>query len=297
MNFFPSRWPIMCAVMNSVSDMTLACAVHEAGAMPSLLVNWKKIDRDYDLLNSSLNEFVKSTGSNHVVIQLDYTDLKDDIVLNMIEHYKISHIELFGLMGLPRHREQQEFDLVMRAHRPQFQRLRKTARIITRIFTPSSGQGIDAYALKGSDSAGLSGMMSVKELFIQQQQSTPSMPLVPYGGVGTPEQVAWYINNGAAGVAVGTLFAATKESCINDLTKQAMIASTDQDLAKLSSHQQALVLGTVSNDPNHQQSLNDGIAGTGGLIYAGKSINHVKEIKTVKQVVDYLTQDLVRQII
>lgn len=293
MNFFPSRWPIMCAVMNGASDLALAAAVHEAGATPSLMINWKQGQRNHDILEQQLKEFTTLTGSNTCVLQLDYADLKDDVALGIVEHYKISHVELFGMIGIGNNKMQQEFDLVMTRYRPAYERLRKTSRIITRIFTPSSGQGIDAYALKGSDSAGFSGTMSVKDLFLQQHCQTPNIPLIPYGGVGTPAQVAWYMQNGAAGVAVGTLFAATKESCLNVVTKQAMVKANHQDLAKLKTSQRALIMGDVSADPNHQQSLDAGIAGQGGLIYAGSAIDYVTEVKTVRQVVDYLTQDLV----
>ena len=72
-----------------------------------------------------------------------------------------------------------------------------------------------------------------------------------------------------------------------------MVDANSQSLTKLNTSQRALVIGEVSNDANHQQSLNAGIAGQGGLVYAGSAIDHVTEIRTVKQVVDYLTQDLV----
>lgn len=293
MNFFSSRWPIMCAVMNGVSDLNLAAAVHDAGATPSLLINWKEGQRNHDVLDQHLKEFTTLTGSNSCVLQLDYADLKDDTALSIVEHYKISHIELFGMIGVGNDRLQQEFEMVMTRYNFAFERLLRTSRVLTRIFTPSSGLGVDAYALKGSDSAGFSGNMTVKDLFVQQHFQTPHVPLIPYGGVGTPEQVAWYLNNGAAGVAVGTLFAAAQESCLDIKTKQAMVNANSKDLVKLGSTQQALVMGEVSNDVNHQQSLNAGIAGQGGLVYAGSAIDHVTEIRTVKQVVDYLTQDLV----
>jgi len=293
MTFFPSRWPVMCAVMNGVSDLPLACAVHEAGVMPSLMVRWKDSSRNYDVLDYHLKEFVKLTGSANCVLQLDYNDLKDDRVLSMVEHYKFSHIEMLGMIGIPNDRMQHEFEMVMTRYSSAFKRLLRTSRVLTRIFTPSSGLGIDSYALKGNESAGFSGNISVKDLFIQQHLQTPHIPLIPYGGIGTPEQVSWYVNNGAAGVAVGTLFAATQESCLDIKTKQAMVDANSQSLTKLNTSQRALVIGEVSNDANHQQSLNAGIAGQGGLVYAGSAIDHVTEIRTVKQVVDYLTQDLV----
>ena len=288
----------MCAVMNGASDLNLALAVHEAGAMPSLMVNWKKGHRkefDYDLLNFNLQEFTKLAGNGHCVLQLDYADLRDETVLKLIEQYQITHVELFGIMGLPSDQMQKEFETVMSVYQSQFDRLRSTARIITRIFVPSSGKGIDCYALKGSESAGFKGKMSVVQLFEQQQSLTPHVPLIPYGGVGTPDHVAWYMNHGAAGVAVGTLFAASKESCLDLKTKQAMVKTNSKDLAQLDSNQQALVMGTVSEDKNHQQSLDAGIKGQGGLIYAGSSIDHVHDILSVKTIVEYLTRDIKKQ--
>lgn len=291
MNFFPSRWPIMCAVMNGVSDLALASAVHSAGAMPSLLIKWNTCD----LLHDQLKEFVRLNGNGNCVLQLVYKDLGNPIVLDLIEQYKISHVELFGMMGIPNHKMQNEFNTVMSYPKyfEGYKRLKNTSRIITRILTPSSGQGIDAYALKGSDSAGFSGNMSVQDLFLQQKTQTPNVPLIPYGGVGTPEQVSWYMQNGAAGVAVGTLFAATHESCLDISTKQQMVKANSKDITKLKTTQNALVLGEVSTDVNHQISLDQGIAGRGGLIYAGPAVDHVTEIRTVKQVIEYLTQDLV----
>lgn len=284
--------------MQGASDLVLACAIHQAGAMPSLQIDWKK-DRTtkHDILNQQIQDFVKLTGSTHCVLQLEYTDLKDQQTLNIIKSYNISHIEIIGLIGkISNDRMQYEFDIVMSQPKylEGFNQIRSHARVLTRIFTPSLGKGIDAYALKGADSAGWSGNLSVKDLFLQQKLQTPDIPLIPYGGIGTPEQVAWYIKNGAAGVAVGTLFAATQESCLSEKTKTAMVQSSKQDLQKLHSTQRALVFGDISQDtePNYVSSLNQGIAGLGGLLYAGSAIDHVTHIRTVQQVVDYLTSEL-----
>ena len=281
--------------MNGASDLNLAAAVHAAGAMPSLMIKWKtgsRKDFDYDLLNHNLQEFVRLTGNGHCVLQLDYADLRDPTVIKLIEQYQISHVELFGLMQYPTGQQQKEFELVMRVYQEHFNRLRKTARVITRIFAPSSGKGIDCYALKGSDSAGCTGSLTVKDLFLQQHALTPNLPLIPYGGVGTPAQVSWYLDHGAAGVAVGTLFAASKESCLDHKTKQAMVDATSNTLVNLSTNQQALVMGTVSDDSNHQESLDAGIQGQGGLIYAGTSLDHVANICSVQDIVDYLISDI-----
>ena len=300
MSFFPSRYPIMCAVMNQVSDLRLALAVHEAGAMPSLMSSLMVgHENRVDQLHSALGEFSKLTGHANIVLHLHQVDLKNPKMLKLVKHFQVSHVELFGAFDLMGMTTKQEFDYIMQdpVYSSGLKFLQSISKTIIRVLSPIDAANVNAYALKGSDSAGFGGELSVSELFDQQQQRTPNMPLITYGGVGTPKQVADYIQRGAAAVAVGTLFAATQESCLADSTKQQMISATKNSLTKFSTSQQALILGDQEQvladpTPNRQTSLEQGVAGTGGHIYAGTGIEHVNEIKTVKQVVDYLIQDL-----
>lgn len=277
--------------MNGVSDLSLALAVHEAGAMPSLMVNG---EHRIEKLGSVLREFVKSVGHANLVLSLNYYDLVNIDIVKLVRQYKVSHVELLGMTS------QQEFDHVMSEPlvRNGLKFVQSTTKIMIRIFSPTQARSqLQAYALKGSDSGGFTGNLSVSELFVQQQQLTPGMKLIPYGGIGTAKQVAEYIRRGAAAVAVGTLFAATKESCLAESVKQQMILSSSTALTKFTTSQQALVLGPHSEvvadiTPNRQASLESGIAGQGGLIYAGKSIDYVTKTRSVQEVVDYLTSEL-----
>ena len=296
-DFFPSRWPIMCAVMNGVSDLSLALAVHEAGAMPSLMVNG---EHRIEKLGSVLREFVKSVGHANLVLSLNYYDLVNIDIVKLVRQYRVSHVELLGSLDSLEITSQQEFDHVMSEPlvRNGLKFVQSTTKIMIRIFSPTQARSqLQAYALKGSDSGGFTGNLSVSELFVQQQQLTPGMKLIPYGGIGTAKQVAEYIRRGAAAVAVGTLFAATKESCLAESVKQQMILSSSTALTKFTTSQQALVLGTHSEvvadiTSNRQASLESGIAGQGGLIYAGKSIDYVTKTRSVQEVVDDLTSEL-----
>lgn len=287
----------MCAVMNQVSDLNLALAVHEAGAMPSLIVPG---NNRADKMQIALKEFVKSTGHANIVLHLDYNDLINLEIVRLVKEHQVSHVELFGKLDASGMTTQEEFEHVMssRIYSNGLKFIQSTSKTIIRILTPSNASNVGAYAIKGSDSAGFGGNLSVTDLFDQQQQRTPSIPLIPYGGVGTPAQVASYMKRGAAGVAVGTLFAAAKESCLAESTKQQMISANTKSLTKFASSQQALILGEqdqvhADQTPNRQNSLEAGVAGQGGLVYAGSAIDYVTEIRTVKQVVEYLTQDLV----
>ena len=291
-NFFPSRWPIMCAVMNQVSDLNLALAVHAAGAMPSLQINRYNDDHtiNYDRVDYELSEFVKQTGNSHVVLVAAEEDLLDHKFIKLIREYNVSHIELLGNnVDRSAYWYQSNFQLVL-------QYVKQTSKVLSRIVsTTSTNPHPDAFCVKGKESAGFAGAVSVSDLF-EQQRSISNTALIPYGGVGTPAQVKQYMDRGAAGVAVGTLFAATQESCLSHETKLAMCnASLSQITQFKETEQNALVLGELKStkqDWNHEYDLKNGIAGQGGLVYAGTAIDHVTHIRTVQEVVDYLTSKL-----
>lgn len=292
-NFFPSRWPIVCAVMNGVSDLNLALAVHEAGAMPSLFASGE--DR-YEKLDCDLAEFTKCTGAANIVLHLGFHELELLQYIKLVAKYKVSHIELFGRAHLSdEYLSGDDAEQFTPMQASAIKLLKTTSKVSIRSFLPKKSTIVNAVALKGSDAAGLSGTMTTKDLFDQQILKTPNLSLIPYGGVGTPEQVKYYIDKGAAGVAVGTLFASSKESCLADTVKQKMISSKSSSLIKFNTLQQALILGSSDevmsdNTENRQTSLEKGIAGQGGLIYAGKSIDYVNEIRSVSEIVDYLTE-------
>ena len=283
----------MCAVMNGVSDLKLAAAVADAGAMPSLQINRYNNDLtiNHDAVDQELNEFVKLTGNSNVVLVAAEEDFLDYEFIKLVRQYKISHVEILG----------NEIDTSAFWYNSQFilglRYLQKTSKIMSRLLSnTSTNMHPDAFCIKGKESAGFAGSTSVAELFSKQQQIS-NKAVIPYGGIGTPAQVKQYIDQGAAGVAVGTLFAATHESCLSHETKLAMCNSSFANITQFKeTGQNALVLGSLQSnkkDWNHSLDLKNGIAGQGGLIYAGSAIDHVTEIRTVKQVVDYLTQDLV----
>jgi enoyl-[acyl-carrier protein] reductase II len=297
-NFFPSRWPVMCAVMNGVSDLNLALTINEAGAMPSLLLNRYNSDKsiNHDLINDTLNEYRQTTGNVNLVFAIDEEDLFDYQLVKILRHHRVSHVEFLS----------NDIDSSHVWHRKGFQTaltyLQTTTKIMSRINKPATHSLTQALCIKGKESAGFSGNFGVEDLFQQQKNLTPGCALVPYGGVGTPEQVKNYISKGAAGVAVGTLFAASRESCLSTEVKMAMCRKSSADITIFSdTGQNALVLGekdiVLSSNThcwNRSSSLKTGIHGNGavGHVYAGHSINHVSEIRSVAEIVDYLTQDL-----
>jgi len=300
--FFPSRYPIMCAIMNGVSDLPLAIACHAAGIMPGLMVPWRNLDKkhNFDLLYCTVKEFIKYTGSSDIVLQTEYTDLSNFRFIKMLTDLKISHIELFKTLDKDIDGTIFKNVISTPANRAALQHIRINTKIIDRIFLPTpANEWFQSYALKGKESAGMTGSYSVSEMFAKQKLLSPTLPLITYGGVGTANDVAYYINQGAAAVAIGTLFAVSTESCLSITTKEAMINSKSSDLIKFSkTEQNALLLGDQTIiDPgirkNSEESLELGIhTGTTGHVYAGTAIDHVTSIRSVQTIVD----DLVRYI-
>lgn len=292
-NFFPSRWPIMCASMNGASNLTLALAVHEAGAMPSLSLDRYNDDNtiNHDLINEAFKSYQQSTGHVNLVFVLSHEDLFDYQLVKLLRQYKVSHIEfLSNKLDSSHYWNQKDFQNAIKF-------MQVTTKIMGRVSNPMDNNFLDAFCIKGKESGGFTGQHSVKDLFHQQRITTPDQSLIPYGGIGTPEQVAYYIKNKAAGVAVGTLFAASKESCLDHKVKLAMCSKTSNDIVNFSdTKQNALVLGdlnSVLHDKSHwnrSASLKKGISGNAGHIYAGHSIDYVTEIRSVAEIVDYLTE-------
>lgn len=284
----------MCAVMNRVSDLPLALACADAGIMPSLFVPDMPGENCLDMVELQLREFQKCTGNCNIVLACWPGDLVDRRWISLINCLKISHIELMPpkLYGLPI--ASSEFSVCLA-------QLKYTTKILHRIFNtmlPIDSYA-DAFCIKGSESAGYTSDHSVLDTFNTLRQQQPHLDLIPYGGIGTAHQVEYYLSHGASGVAIGTLFALSAESCLSEQTKTTLCNKNSKDIVRLDGHPQNAVIfnkRTVDQDRsgwNRINSLTTGIAsGTDGHVYMGRAIDQVKEIKPVKQIVAELVEHI-----
>ena len=302
---FDCKYPIVEASMNLGSDLKLALAVADAGAFPSLLTNYikdsKLIGNDHNELYEKLREFKKSTGSCNLILGIGSSVLSNLNMLKIINEFQVSHIELFpsnpnGII--------ETIDKICsdNMNLAGIKFLKKTAQIITRLYTPTNSNfanQFDAFAIKGKESGGRSGCWSVLELF-NNQRAQLNIPLYPIGGIGTPEQVKHYIDNGAVAVGIGTLFAACEESPLSKEAKDKIVNSTIKDIVQTpDTNQNVIILGNTilesqPADWNRSDLLDKGLHGNGetGLMYVGHGINHVDRIRTVKETVEYLVSQL-----
>jgi len=288
--FFPSKYPIVEAIMNPVSDLKLALAVADSGGYPSLFN-----DGNSEKLNFLLSEFKKSIGNTNIVV-CTHIQSKDIIgFIKVIKKHKPSHCEIFCVdENGQKNNSILTDDKISRLNLEMINRISKT---IVRLLEPQNlDLGVNAYAIKGKESAGLSGDYSVEELFKIQKSITTNKPIIPYGGIGTAAQVRNYINLGAEAVAIGTLFACAKESMLSKEVKEKLIKSSSENLTKSSLNQNELVFKHVDkiSDWNGSEELSNSIRGDGksGFIYAGMGIDFIKKERSVKEIIEYLVSEL-----
>ena len=300
---FPSRYPIVEAIMNIGSTVSLAAAVAEAGAFPSLYLyhrheKFDPADSAYEILK----EFTTLNGNGNVLVNISVYDLLDDDFFTLINDFKISHIELWGTTD--KHGNLLDFDSVYRDPCVQqaIKKFRSVSKILARIRTPITSQHLsmfDAICVKGLESAGVTGDWPVKKLLLHQKNIYPDQSFIPYGGVGTPEQVKDYMDLGSPAVAVGTLFAMTAESSLSTEAKNSLLQKAKQGPIRTQDTKQNVILFDdrardidQPHEWNRNQALRQGITGTGqqGLVYAGQAIKQVDSIRTVKETVEYLVQ-------
>ena len=309
-NYFNSQYPILMASMNRVATLPLALACWDAGVFPSLMIPFQEKDFQTpmspedrrDAINQTLLEFKKITGNCDVVLGLNYSELDDAVTMKLIVDHQVSHVELFSTVDQTRFYHPMRYKY-QKMYEPWFTKKLKTyvsIRFMERCRQLNSSTPRTAIGLHGSDGAGGTNMeLTTREMFDRQRQMTPDAVIIPYGGIGTPEQVAYYLGAGAAAVAVGTLFAACTESPLSEATKHTMISASANNVVRMpDSNQNMLPLGALTDiveskgqsGANRDGSLHTGIYGDGtvGHIYSGHGIQHVDRIRTVKETVEYL---------
>ena len=303
------------AAMNGVSTLPLALACWQAGVFPSLVAPFRNEDfrttmspeDRRDAINHNLTEFKKVTGHCDVIVGLMYSEIDDAKTMQLIVDHQVSHVELFSNADQTNQYNSMQ-DKYQKLYQPWFAKKLKTyssIRFMERCRQLKSSDSGTAIGMRGRDAGGGTNTeMTTREMFDQQRQLTPNAVIIPYGGVGTPEQVAYYVNAGAAAVGIGTLFAACVESPLSLETKNVMItASADNIVCLPDTKQNILPLGAFNDIvdsqrqsvANRDSSLYAGICGDGtvGHIYAGHGIKHVTTIRTAQQTVEYLTSQLI----
>ena len=302
---FQSTYPILEACMNKGSTVGLAIAVYRAGGYPSLC-SWTYNGKS-DLMQRDLDQFVKITGSNCIHLSFELHEYPHNVVQEIVKSYSIPTIEvIYGNKNTFRPTSTED-ELTTEV----LQLLAPIKALGTKIFKriyDNVDQAmmdlhlIDGFCIKGAESAGFTSHTPIKETFLRQQKLTPTAMLIPYGGVGTAEQVREYIDLGAEIVAVGTVLALSKESSLSTETKLIAIQKHSKDLTQFTHtvgnverKQSALQFKPYQgpDDANGTVGLIRGIRGKeDGHVYLGHGIDHVTELRSCKEIIGQLSSCL-----
>jgi len=168
--------------------------------------------------------------------------------------------------------------------------------------------GADAVIVEGCEAGGHIGDLTTMTL-VPQVAEAVSIPVIAAGGIASKQGVAAAYMLGASGVQVGTLFLATHECPIHDNFKELVINAKDTSttvtgrqigmpvrVLKNEMAKTYLQLAAQDCDPHELEKLTFGSLGkavfdgdiTNGSFMAGQIAGLIKEVKSVKEVISDL---------
>ena len=288
-DFFECEYPIVAAPMNKVSDVNLAVACYRAGIFPSLSIyNYTEPHS----LEKAIEIFQSETGSNKILLSLDSQEFLDKDVQELILKLKISHLEILGDNNITQSSTWDEFLRDSKALQKEGVKI-----LLKSLDSNNVSSELDGVILKSNTGAGRGvEWIDIDYALLSIARRYPAVPIIMSGGISRPRDVKKYLNMGCMAVAIGTLLAASEESCVSLETKQQMIKATYENITRLkNARQNALVFSEITvDDDNNTNALVKGIASPAeGHIFAGKGINEITSIKSVKNIVEDLIKDLV----
>lgn len=279
---FSSLYPIICAPMNGVSDVSLAVACAKANIVPSLI--WYPFSSK-DRFSLAVKQVLTETKDIHVSMSFG------DIVINrqMILELGITHIEILEYENSDLTAENKSIINDLRAHGVKI-----IFKILSLTVIDQFIDIIDAVTVKGSEAAGRSARdVNLADIVAEIKVKYPNLHIIASGGIKNSSDVNRLIAIGACAVSIGTMFAMSKESCIPIEVKNKLLAAEINDISRLKggARQRAIVFNEQQQDDfNNTSGLYKGLqTGTVGHVFVGNAIGTITEIKSVQEIVDYLT--------
>jgi len=286
-NYFNSKYPIIALAMNQVSDAKFAIECSNAGIYPSIsLFNYNT----FNLLLDDIHFFVKEKNNSNFLFSMEFEDLKKNSTLKLIDFFNIKTIELIAPFN------HKNFNFL--EFKNIIYNIRKKGIILCLKCVYENDfvncDLFDCLIIKGQNGAGLVGNIIIDNVLEKIKRKYPKKFIIIGGGIENKQQITHYLNNGADAIGIGSLFALSKESCIPEKTKLALLNKEKTFIKnKKNNIKNAIVFSDIDNrkdDLNNTKSLILGIKGNGtiGHVYAGTAVKNIKEIKPLKQIVEEL---------
>ena len=316
--FLSTRVPIMCGAMTWVSDVHLVRAVNRAGAFGVLASG----NMPPEQLESNIDELKKTDkifGVNLITIAPNFQNH-----LEIACRKKVSHIIFAG--SYPKASE------VKKAKDSGAKVLcfAPTQQIADRMVS----FGADGIILEGSEAGGHIGPVSTVVLIQQFLFEMREIPIFIAGGIASGKMVLHLLLMGAAGVQMGTRFVLSKECTAHQKFKEAFIRAQARDAMATPQFDSALPVIPVRALKNKGmknfaklqlellkkleegkidrtqaqyevekywvgsllRAVQEGDVEFGSLM-AGQSVGLVKEIKSVKEIIDEILNDMEEELV
>jgi enoyl-[acyl-carrier protein] reductase II len=212
--FLGSDLAILAGAMTWVSERRLVAAISNAGGFGVLACGAMGPERLAEEIQATLAMTDRPFGVNLIVMHPQLRELAEVC----LEH-RVGHVVLAG--GLPA--------------RELMGRLRAGG---TRVvcFAPSLAlakklirSGAEALVIEGMEAGGHIGPVSTSVLAQEILPHVDEVPVFVAGGIGHGEMMAAYLQMGAAGVQMGTVFVCAEESTAHPAFKQAFVRAAARD--------------------------------------------------------------------
>lgn len=314
-DFLGTQYSILGGAMSWVSERHLVSSISNAGGFGVLASGAMEPER--------LDEEIKATRAMTKLpfgVNLITMHPKLDALMDVCFENNVSHIVLAG--GLPREKmikHIRDFGAKVMVFAPTLALAKRLVRI-----------GAQAVVIEGSEAGGHVGPVSLNVLAQEILPSLEEVPVFVAGGIGRGEAMLSYLEQGAAGVQLGTLFAASQESIAHDNFKKSFFRASAREAVvttqlderfpvipvraieneatrKFTQHQASVIesyqKGNVSLkeaqlEIEHfwagslRRAVIDGDIENGSLM-AGQSVGLVKELLPVKDIIGTLLEQAI----
>lgn len=213
-HFLGTDLAVMAGAMTWVSERNLVAAISDAGGFGVLACGSMGPERLSEEISATAGLTDRPFGVNLIVMHPQL----DELVGVCLEH-RVTHVVLAG--GLP--------------PREAMQRL-KSGGVKVVCFAPSLAlakklvrSGADALVIEGMEAGGHIGPVSTSVLAQEILPFVTEVPVFVAGGIGHGEMIAAYLQMGAAGVQMGTVFVCAEESTAHPAFKQAFVRGAARD--------------------------------------------------------------------
>ncbi len=312
--FLGTEVAIICGAMSWISENGLVSTVANAGALGVLACGAMTVEEFRAEIRKTKEKTNKNFGVNIISMHPQF-----DEMIDMFIEEKVSHI--FFAAGIP------NASLIAKV---------KEHGIKTIAFAPLLSfakrlikNGIDALIVEGNEAGGHVGSVSTITLLQEVVPHVKEVPVFVAGGVASGSLIVNLLRMGAAGVQIGTLFAATQESIAHQNFKDIFIKSSPRDTVQTNSLYSAfrvIPVRVIKNkavdefyDLQHKlfadykegnitlqeaqlkiehfwsgslrRAVIDGDIENGSLM-AGQSVGFVKEVLTVKEVIGKIVREM-----